>query len=189
MILIQATITIPNHLFVGNSANQGNLVDGSTGSAFVLEDSFTAAARLTTWALWSWENRWITPLLLENMAGNYILRGVGEARLPAAGQGAHTYDFNLQSGNNTVSPGFYFGWADADVDPATGTPANGNGVIQFKNDGGTFHRPVRWFGGNQGAGTYLPGHDFGTGTAFNRNYAVQAVAFVATVKGTAIVVK
>jgi len=159
---------------VGNGASQRANTDGATGAVFVLDDPFTRTNYVSEWAFWSWSpgNRQITPLIFEEVAGNYLLRGVGTSRLVPAQQGTITYDFGLQSGSAVVDASYYFGWVDALIDYANGSAAGNQGVVRWADDE-FFSAEVRWFGTG---GTFLPGTDFGAGSHLVRAYSIQAIA-------------
>jgi hypothetical protein len=175
---LQVTVDAPGGEAVGNGANQRGNVEGGTGGVFLIETPFTQFGRLDEWALWSWEGgRSITPLLFEEVSGNFILRGVGESRTVAGGQGTFTYDFNLQSGSDLLDGGYYFGWLDGSVNPATGSGTYNQGVPRYAT-GDLFSNRGIWLGNNGGSGSFLPGTAFGAGTVLPRAYSIQAFAVV-----------
>ncbi len=185
---LQVAIDTPNAEAVGNGTNQRPTSDGANGGVFILDDPFTRTGVLAEWAFWSWTSgRSVTPLLLEKVGGTYVLRAVGASRAVPTEQGAITYPFERQSGDTRVGPNYYFGWVDASVN-ADGDPTSNQGVIRHDQDvNETFSRHIRYFGAGFGAGTFLPGRDFGAGTYYNRTYSVQAIAV--SMRGTVLVVR
>lgn len=171
---LQATFDTGGAEAVGNGASQRANTDQATGAVFVLDDPFTRPNYVSQWAFWSWTpgNRHITPLIFEEVAGSYLLRGVGTSRLVPAQQGTITYDFGLQSGSAAVDASYYFGWVDALIDYANGSPTSNQGLVWWADDE-FFSAEVRWFGTG---GTFLPGTDFGAGSHLVRAYSIQAIA-------------
>ena len=176
---LQVTIDIDRGEAIGNGASQRGLTEPGLGGVFVQDSPFTQAGHLTQWAFWSWTDgtRSITPLILEQVGGAFVLRGVGTSRAPAANQGTMTYDFGLQSGTNAVAARHYFGWVDASVDYTSGDPTSNAGVAWYAGDE-FFSSKARFLGNGHTAGTFLPGRDFGAGTLQNKAYSVQALSVI-----------
>ena len=135
------------------------------------------------YSFWSWTAASITPLIFKDVAGSYILRGVGKSRTVPGGEGNVTYDFDLQSGSDRVNDNFYFGYVDASVNPATGDPTNNTGMPWRQTDDWSFRKRGRYLGNGHGVGKYVIGGDFGAGSILNRCYSIQAYC---QAKGTVI---
>jgi hypothetical protein len=171
---LQTTVDIGSNEAVGNTANQRVTLEAGTGGVFVMDDPFTQPGLVNEWATWTFTNGTtsITPLIFEDVAGSYILRGVGTTVTPSAQQGTQTFDFGLQSGSTLVDSNYYFGWVDGSI-AADGTPTYNGGNIRY--DSGSFDVTGRWFG-NSPAFNFTPGNNIGGGTLLPRYYAIQAIA-------------
>lgn len=59
--------------------------------------------------------RWITPVILEQEADHYIIRGIGASRSPAISSKNYSYAFNLLAGTDYMENDFTFGIFDGRV--------------------------------------------------------------------------
>jgi hypothetical protein len=174
-VSIQAE-TIGNPLVPGASG-----IDSATGAIFVEMDGFTEGGRfVNSFGFYDktagTAGLQVTPLIMEQVAGNFIVTGIG-APVTNAADGAQTFPFTLTSGSATVGPGYFFGYKN-------GTDANPSqtGVIEFSFTGsvvpsesyfGTnFHGNLTTSGANLGPGILL-GPDIGQDY---RIYSVQATS-------------
>jgi hypothetical protein len=118
-----------------------------------------------TWQFFHGEvTRRLTPLLLEKVGSEFVIRGVGATRA-SSGMGAQEYDFELVAGTDLIGDNFYFGWKDG------GNGVNNAGVSEYDAGG----PGVLGFGGS--FTTFYVGDSLGSpSTVFNRTYSVSATA-------------
>jgi hypothetical protein len=164
---------------VGADLKSRAIVDTANGASFVLVSPFTSGGTLNSWSIFNdngkaqWGNS-ITPLLIEALGGDYIVRGIGTSRTND-GSGLQNWSFGLAAGSASITNNnFFFGWKD-------GTASTHNtGSIELDFVGslpstGTqnyFGAQILAGGTNLGAGTNL-------GPGINqqyRDYSVQATA-------------
>ncbi|MDW8038186.1 MAG: hypothetical protein RMI90_09120 [Thermoguttaceae bacterium] len=155
--------------------------DGDSG-IFIHTQEFSFWAPVVEWAFYDNDNftpdRQITPLILEKVGNNYIIRGIGQTRTTTE-RGEQHYLFDVVAGSNMIGPGYYFGWW-------TGAWANGQptatnaGVIDFDTlASGTLG--ILWFQtpGNFGLGTQLTATgQLGVGSFHARMYSVEVTLAV-----------
>jgi hypothetical protein len=142
-------------------------LDDDAGTVFVLTSApFTVNGDVTEWRFFHGQtDRRITPLILEKVADDYVIRGIGATR-NSNGMGAQNFEFELVSGSDAVGPNFVFGWKDG------GNGVSNTGVAEW-ND--VTNDSVIWFGG--GHGTFYVGDVLGPGVApLSRTYSISANA-------------
>jgi hypothetical protein len=165
---------------IGNPLVSRDNIDNAHGAVFVDLDGFTQGARfVNTFSFFNNvvadDTLQVTPLIFHEVAGNYIISGVGSP-VTNAGDGAQTFAFNLTSGSADVGPGYFFGYKN-------GTDANPSqtGVIEFSYSTpavtsetyfGEGHSGDLSVGTNLGAGNFLD-PTFGGGY---RVYSLQATS-------------
>lgn len=152
---------------IGNSLVDRPFLDGAAGSMFVMTGNpFTAAGSVDQWSFFNNNDvvatKQITPMLIEDVGGSYVIRGIGATRM-SSGTGAQSFAFDLVSGSAAVGPNVYFAWKDG------GNGSDNEGVPAFDTPTGD---SARWFGG--GHTTFGVGENLGAGTAFGRTYSIQA---------------
>ena len=156
------------------------LTDTAAGSIFALNSGFTKPGTLTTWAFYNDNPDQIglvvTPLILELVGTDYIIRGVGTPQANDA-SGAQSFSFGLMSGSDKVDQNFLFGWKDG-----TDDNSSQRGVIQFDFVNVPAAGEQQWFGGGH-AFDLLLDNDLGVGILLgagvgqlDRDYSVQATA-------------
>lgn len=151
-----------------------NTTDNLFGSINVLNSGFTVPGTLSTWEFFNLSpgqnGRRVTPLILDVVAGNYIITGVGTTRASVFSYVPQVFDFGLTSGSDAVGPGSLFGWKD-------GTDAVGDqGAIEWSfvsvPAAGT-----QQFLGSGHSGDLFPGSNLGPGVVeAHRDYSVQATS-------------
>lgn len=155
-------------VFFGNDLIDRPANDGASGGIFIDERPFTVRARLLEWAFYDNDNfspdRQITPLVLEKVGTNYIVRGIGATRTTTE-LGEQRYLFDLVAGTDLVGPGYFFGWRDGSL-----TTTN-QGVIDFTDGVGA----VRYFGAPASFG--LDGN-LGAGAFYARTYSFQTIQVI-----------
>jgi hypothetical protein len=152
---------------VGNALINRASEDGANGGLFMLTKTFSGGGHLIEWAYYDNDayspDRQITPLILENVAGNYLIRGIGTTRTTTE-QGEQHWLFNLTAGSDLIGPGYYFAWKD-------GTPlADNAGVIDW--DANALGTGMRYFGTGH-AGNLPLDRNLGAGTLYGRDYSLQ----------------
>ncbi|HOM16082.1 MAG TPA: PEP-CTERM sorting domain-containing protein [Thermoguttaceae bacterium] len=155
--------------------------DDGSGGIFIHTQEFSFWAPVVEWAFYDNDafspDRQITPLILEKVGNNYIIRGIGRTRTTTE-LGEQHYMFDVVAGSNLLGPGYYFGWWSGAWD---GAPTSSNaGVIDFDTlAGGTLG--ILWFSspGNFGLGSQLTATgQGGTGGFFPRMYSVEVTLAV-----------
>ena len=116
---------------IGNPLINRASDDGASG-IFIHTQAFPFWAPVVEWAFYDNDNfspdRQITPLILEKVGNNYIIRGIGQTRTTTE-RGEQHYMFDLVAGSNLIGPGYYFGWWSG---AWNGGPTSTNaGVIDF----------------------------------------------------------
>ncbi|HXW10359.1 MAG TPA: hypothetical protein VD737_07075, partial [Steroidobacteraceae bacterium] len=162
----------------GNRLIQRNTVDGAVGSMFVA-GAFQESGRLTQWSVFSGnfvdgvgagDDRYLTPLIFKQTAGGFQITGIGKAERIAPNS-TLTFDFELESGSDSVGPGYRLGWYDGS---AAGENAGAVGFNTFAFSGDEFGA-VGWFGPNQGAAQNLElNRTLNPIQTFTRYYAINA---------------
>lgn len=144
---------------VGSELVNRSTLDGA-GWTFVDTDSvFTEPGQVESWFIFSdtTVTRSVTPLIFTVEGGQYVVKGVGEAKTFST-RGFFELDFDLASGTDLVEPGDIIGWTDSG-----GTGA----VIPFNTFGGS----VTFF--NTGFNTLTAGQNLGAGTGSDtREYSI-----------------
>jgi|GEM_PF-4696438 len=157
--------TSPTTLTVGNEVVNRDSVDGAEGSIFALSSSlFLSEGTLTQWSMFSQtDGRQITPLILQRGAdGQFTIVGTGTTRI-SDGSGEQVFDFQLQSGTDTVDETYFFGWKDG------GNGVDNSGVADFTNGA---NEGVHWFGQRT---NFSVNDNLGQGQSFSRAYSFQAI--------------
>jgi VCBS repeat-containing protein len=138
--------------------------DGANGFVFTALDPLTIEGTVDAWSYFSngGNGRSVTPVLLEDVGGNFLVRGVGTSRVNNA-SGIQSYPFGLASGSADITnSNFHIAWKDG----TNGT--NNPGVIDYVGSGSA--EGVRWFNTR----TTLPiGGSFGGGTFGGRDYSIE----------------
>ena len=156
------------------------LTDTAAGSIFALNGGFTQPGTLITWGFYndnpSQIGKVLTPLILELVGTEYIIRGIGTPQTNDA-SGAQSFCFGLVSGSDQVDQNFLFGWKDGTDDVAGQT-----GVIQFDFVDAPAAGTQQWFRGGH-AFDLVPDQNLGVGillgagvNQMDRDYSVQASA-------------
>ena len=154
---------------IGDALIDRAMNDGASGGIFLLTEGFSTGGLVDEWVFYDNDNvtanRQIAPLILEEVGGVYLIRGIGATQTTNE-LGQQSYLFDLIAGSNEVGPGFYFGWKDGSL------VANNPGVIDYNDNFSSFDG-IRYFGSGQ-AGNVLVGRNLGGGTFYGRDYSVQA---------------
>jgi hypothetical protein len=153
---------------IGNPVVDAPLVDGAVGSLFVQTSSpFTEAGDVVSWRFFNGgvPTREFTPLLLEKVGSDYLIRGIGTT-INSNGSGEQNFAFNLAAGSANVGANYYFGWKDG------GQGTNNTGVAEWFD--GTVEQAT-WFGG--GHTNFAIDENLGAGVvALNRRYSIRATS-------------
>jgi hypothetical protein len=156
------------------------VTDTAAGSIFALNSGFTQPGTLITWSFYN-DNlnqygKVLTPLILELVGNEYIIRGIGTPQTNDA-SGEQSFCFGLVSGSDKVDQNFLFGWKDGTDDNAGQT-----GVIQFDFVASTKAGTQQWFRGGH-LFDLVPDQNLGVGillgagvNQMDRDYSVQANA-------------
>ena len=149
----------------GDQAVARELTDGAVGSIFAGNDPLPIGFEVTHWGFFDMNGadlgQSVTPLLIENVAGSYVIRGIGTPRSSHA-EGGQVFDFGLVSGTATPANGNYFiGWKDG----TNGT--NNDGVIDYDNNGAD---SVAYFNTHT---SFSDGENLGAGLALPRSYSIR----------------
>jgi hypothetical protein len=150
---------------VGDAPHQRATSDTAVGSIFALNDALPIGQTMSHWNLFDLGDAGqnVTPLLLENVAGSYFVRGIGTTRA-SNGAGGQVFDFGLVSGTDVVGANFVMGFKDG----SNGT--DNDGVIDFDNNGAD---NVVWFGAVTG---FSNGQNLGGGALnLGRSYSIQGL--------------
>lgn len=160
-----------NAQVLGNDLVSHYMNDMAEGSIFMLENypvSAYAGLDISEWGFYNGGNgvgNKITPLLLERVSGDIVIRGIGTTR-SNDGSGVQRYRFGLISGTSTISAGdYYFGWLDGQP----GGPAN-SGVPEFMYGGPSPN--IFWVGEGLEEITSV-GAQFTPNGALDRTYSVE----------------
>jgi Ca2+-binding RTX toxin-like protein len=138
------------------------LNDGGVGLVFVMDEPLPSVGKVTSWSIYDATDngQQVTPLIVEKVGANYVIRGVGTART-SSGSGLQTFNFGLASGSDTVGANYFLAWKDGS------SVADNDGVIDY-TDGGP--DGIHYFA----PGPPLnPGANIGAGTQLAREYSIQ----------------
>ena len=149
----------------GDQAVARELTDGAVGSIFAGNDALPIGQPVTHWAFFDMNaadfGQSVTPLLMENVAGSYVIRGIGTPRTSNA-EGGQVFGFGLVSGTDTPANGNYLiGWKDG----TNGT--NNDGVFDYDDNAAD---SVVYFATHT---TFSDGEILGGGTALARSYSIR----------------
>ncbi|MFT5121380.1 MAG: hypothetical protein ACI9TH_001348 [Kiritimatiellia bacterium] len=167
---VQSAMMMPssgaNKETVGDALINRFFNDGTNGAIFLADEPFGISGFVTEWAFFDDDGsgRSISPMVFQEIAGNYFIRGVGNPRI-SDGSGIQRFGFDLNSGTSAVKPGWYFGWVDRG-----GLTYNiyNNGVADFGDPSGDGTGVLHF-----GSGSITVGTDKGAGTPLDRDYSVQ----------------
>ncbi len=152
---------------VGSALISRANTDSASGYSFVQLDPISMEGIVESWSFYSSSGagKQVTPLLIEEVGGEYFIRGIGATRVNTA-EGIQSHDFDLVSGTTEVGSGnFYIGWKDGS------TTSNNSGVIEGDIASGTTSSFVRWFSTN--GSTISSDMNLGGGSFGYRDYSIQ----------------
>jgi hypothetical protein len=155
--LVDPAVQVVGHALISRST-----VDGAVGGLFIQTSApFTETGTVDRWHLFGGvSGRSLTPVLVFNSNGTYVVTGIGTTRTVVAG--LQSLAFDLVAGSAEVGPGHYFAWKDGSVG------ANNAGSISYAvSSEGTMH----YFANRT---TFSVGEDLGPGIFYERQYSVQA---------------
>lgn len=149
---------------IGNPVIDAPTIDGAVGSLFVMSGNpFNQTGRVQDWRFFNGVSNDFTPLILEKVGADYLIRGIGQT-VSSSGQGEQHFAFNLVSGSAYVGPNYFFGWKDG------GQNVNNTGVAEW--DDMTADQVI-WF--NSGHTTFSTGENLGAGLlTLSRTYSIEA---------------
>lgn len=150
---------------IGSDLVDRRSVDFSRGSVVVLESKpFTAAGRVAQWSFYSERTNAVTPLVFEQSGEEYKIVGIGRTRT-SDGSGVQTFDFELQSGSDSVeASGFFFGIKDGD------NSVDSSGVVEWDQNA---DESIRRYNGPL-SGSIVADQQLTNGRSFTREFSLQA---------------
>ncbi len=149
---------------IGNPVVEAPIVDGASGSLFVMTSNpFNSVGRVQEWSFFNGVSNDFTPLILEKVGADYVIRGIGRT-VASDGLGEQHFAFDLVSGSAYVGPNHYFGWKDG------GQNVNNPGVAEWDD---LTADQVIWFGDLHT--NFSVGENVGAGVLhLPRTYSIEA---------------
>ncbi|MFN6051945.1 MAG: Ig-like domain-containing protein, partial [Planctomycetia bacterium] len=122
MFTVQSQIPGPS---IGSSSSNGvSFLDNQQGGLYVNTTPPGVTGLVSQWKFYKptppandarYLNSWVTPVILEKVGSNYVMRGVGRSRLTTT-PGTYTFDFELVTGSAQLANANYtYGHIDRNV--------------------------------------------------------------------------
>jgi Ca2+-binding RTX toxin-like protein len=170
------TVTEGVQILTGDPLVQRPNNDTANGAVFVMDEPLPTVGNVSSWSFYDTTDngQQVTPLIVEKVGTNYVIRGVGTTRTSNA-SGVQTFAFGLVSGSSAVGANYVLGWKDGSsfttndgvIDYSDGSP---DGVHYF--DPG----PALNVGANMGGGNGALAREYSIQFAVDGSVRVNDVA-------------